>query len=355
MGGPRGRRVDGQKKQKAIDIIGKAKVNGCRIKVACSDLEIDFKSLNRWKADIEDKRLGPKTSPKNKLKSGEKDKIISIATSEEYQNDSPWIIVAKLVDRGIYIASESSFYKVLKERKLLAHRGKSKKATKKRPKALVATGPNQIWTWDITYLKSMIRGQFFYLYLFMDIFSRKIVGYDIFCEEAMENSSQLFENICIDENIVKDQLVLHADNGGPMKGATMLATLQKLGVASSFSRPRVSDDNPYSESLFKTLKYKPDYPDSFSSIDDAKKWVLEFVNWYNEIHLHSGIKFVTPSSRHQGVDVAILAGRKEVYEKAKKKNPKRWGNKKTRNWEREEKVYLNYLNRTKGEKIEMVS
>ena len=170
----------------------------------------------------------------------------------------------------------------------------------------MAMRPNQIWSWDITYLKSAVRGQYYFLYLFMDIFSRKIVGFDVFNDESMENSSLLFNKICGDEYIQKDQLVLHSDNGGPMKGATMLATLQKLGVAPSFSRPRVSDDNPYSESLFKTVKYNPGYPDTFSSIEKAKEWVTSFSTWYNEEHMHSGIKFVTPSSRHNKLDKDIL-------------------------------------------------
>lgn len=280
--------------------------------------------------------------------------MISVATSKEYVDYSPWIIVAKLADKGRYIASESSFYKVLKENKMLKHRGKSKIANRYRPEALVACGPNEIWSWDITYLKTSIRGQFYYVYLMMDIFSRKITGFDIHEEEAMEHSSLLVEKLCQNEGIEKDQLVLHSDNGGPMKGATMLATLEKLGVAASFSRPRVSNDNPYSESLFKTLKYCPKYPDRFENLPEAKKWMIKFVDWYNN-HQHSGIKFVTPNERHQGLDINILEKRKEVYLKAKEKNPERWNSKSIRNWEREEKVYLNYLQNNKDIDTENVS
>ena len=269
--------------------------------------------------------------------------MIEVATSKDYMDVSPHIIVAKLADQGIYIASESSFYKVLREEKLLEHRGKSKAPSKRRPEALVANKPNQIWSWDITYMKSNIRGQFFYLYLFMDIFSRKIVGYNVFENESMENSSNLFEMTAINENIEKGELVLHADNGGPMKGATMLATLDKLGVASSFSRPRVSDDNPFSESLFKTLKYVPHYPNHFDSLEDTKQWVMKFVDWYNNHHLHSGIKFVTPSDRHQGSDIEILKNRHQVYLEAKEKNPERWKNRQVRNWSRIEEVHLNHV------------
>jgi len=323
-------------------LVKDARTSGCRLKIACYDLEIDFKSFNRWNKDTADKRKGPLTKPKNKLLPEEREKIIKVSTSSEYMDYSPWVIVAKLADKGEYIGSESSFYKILKERKLLKHRGKSKQANRYRPEPLVATAPNEIWTWDITYLKSLIRGQYFYLYLFLDIFSRKIVGFDIHEEESMEYSSELIEKICKIEGVVIDQLSLHADNGGPMKGATMLATLEKLGVAASFSRPRVSNDNPYSESLFKTLKYCPKYPDRFSNINEAKSWVIMFIDWYNN-HQHSGIKFVTPNERHQELDIEILEKRKEVYSKAKNKNPERWNNRATRNWDREEKVYLNCL------------
>jgi putative transposase len=341
-------------KEVVLILIKNACQNGCRLKVASSDLDIDFKTFLRWKEDLCDKRKGPLTQPKNKLSTEEKNEVIRVATSKEYIDYSPWVIVARLADQGQYLASESSFYKILNEHKMLKHRGKSKSANKYRPAPLVAYEPNEIWSWDITYLKTLIRGQFYYVYLIMDIFSRKIVGFDIHEEESMEHSSVLVEKICNVEGIKKDSLVLHSDNGGPMKGATMLATLEKLGVAASFSRPRVSNDNPYSESLFKTLKYCPKYPDRFESIEEAKRWMIMFMDWYNN-HQHSGIKFVTPNERHQGLDIKILEKRKEVYLKAKKKNPERWSNRKIRNWDREEKVYLNYLQKNKDIDIKNAS
>lgn len=278
-----------------------------------------------------------------------------IATSHEYMDLPPSQIVPTLADIGKYIASESTFYKILKEEKLLKYRGKSKVSTNNRPTPLVATGPNQIYSWDITYLRGPIRGQFFYLYMFMDIYSRKIVGYDIHESESMEYSAAIIDKICELEEIEKDQLILHSDNGGAMKGATMLATLQRLGVVPSFSRPRVSNDNPYSESLFKTLKYCPEYPSRpFRSIDEAKAWVDKFVFWYNYKHLHSSIKFVTPNDRHEGRDEEILRRRKIVYETAKLKNPSRWP-RKTRNWKKIEKVYLNYLQKEEELNIKRAS
>ena len=219
----------------------------------------------------------------------------------------------------------------------------------------MAIGPNEIYSWDITYLKSQITGKFYYLYMFMDIYSRKIVGYRVHECESMEFSAALLEEICFRERILVNQLVVHADNGGAMKGATMLATMQKLGVMPSFSRPRVSDDNPYSESLFKTLKYCPKYPSRpFDSLDTANGWVGEFVDWYNNKHLHSGIKFVTPASRHAGKDEEILKQRKEVYQKAMMKNPNRWSGE-IRNWNKIEEVFLNYLQEEKKEAIVLAS
>ena len=321
-------------------------MNGCRLKVACKDLGIDLKTLNRWRESLEDQRRGPLCQPANKLSLAEKGRMIEIATSREYQDFSPWKIVASMADQGTYLASESSFYRVLKENALLHHRGQSKQPSYDRPMPLVANAPNQIWSWDITYLPTQVRGQYFYLYLFMDIFSRKIVGWAVYEKESMDYSSQLFAGICDKENINKNQLTLHADNGGSMKGATMLVTLQKLGVVPSFSRPGVSDDNPYSEALFKTLKYCPEYPtEAFESIEAARLWVEKFVDWYNNRHLHSGIKFVTPSQRHLGQDKEILMKRKKVYEEAKQKNPNRWSGA-TRNWDYIDEVFLNHLQRT---------
>lgn len=314
-----------------------------------------MKTFKRWMNEVEDKRKGPLTVPSNKLSKEEVEEIVRVSTLKKYMDLPPSQIVPLLADEGIYLASESTFYKILKENRLLEHRGKSKPQSLNRPAPLVATGPNQIYSWDITYLKSSVSGRFYYLYMFMDIYSRKIVGHRVYECESMEHSASLVEEVCLKERILKDQLIIHSDNGGAMKGATMLATLQRLGVVPSFSRPRVSDDNPYSESLFKTMKYCPAYPSKpFSSIEEAQSWVNEFVDWYNNEHLHSGIKFVTPSSHHEGRDEEILEKRKQVYEKAKRNNPSRWS-RETRNWDRIEKVYLNHLQSEKEMDISKAS
>jgi hypothetical protein len=174
-----------------------------------------------------------------------------------------------------------------------------------------------------------------------DIFSRMIVGWSVEEVESAEHAARLIERACQEQAIARGKLTLHSDNGGPMKGATLLATLERLGVLPSFSRPSVSDDNPYSESLFKTLKYRPSYPDgAFDGLDEAREWVRRFVQWYNAEHLHSAIRFVTPRSRHLGLDKAILDKRRTVYEQAKRLNPLRWS-RQTRNWSPITEVHLN--------------
>lgn len=343
MGGKRGRLITAADKQEALTLIQEARKAGCRIKPACELLELDMRTLQRWikEDDLDDKRHGPLTAPANKLTEAERARILEVANSPEYCSQPPSQIIPNLADKSIYIASESSFYRTLKQENMLQHRSAARPKKHKKPNELCAIRPNQLWSWDISYLMSNIRGKYFYLYLFMDIFSRKIVGFDVFDSESAEYAANVVNNSYLIEGLQAGDVILHSDNGGPMKGSTMLATLQKLGIIPSFSRPSVSDDNPYSESLFKTLKYCPQYPDKpFASIKDAKTWVLTFVHWYNHVHQHSGINFVTPNARHQLRDKSILENRTLVYEQAKNKNPNRWS-KQVRNWRYINEVYLN--------------
>ena len=190
--------------------------------------------------------------------------------------------------------------------------------------------------------------------MFLDIFSRKIVGWAVFDSESAEISSVLFENICVANKVIKTGLILHADNGGPMKGSTMLAKLQHLGVVRSFSRAGVSDDNPFSESLFRTMKYRPGYPSKpFGNIEEARSWVEGFVNWYNTEHLHSEISFTSPANRHAGLDIEVLKKREEVYQAARAANPMRWSGQ-IRNWSRVEEVSLNPVSRERKPSRELL-
>ena len=198
-----------------------------------------------------------------------------------------------------------------------------------------------MWCWDVTWLPGPAKGIFFYLYLILDLYSRKIVGWEIHEGESSELASELVTKAYLREGIAGVHLVLHSDNGSPMKGASLMETLYRLGIMSSYSRPRVSNDNAYAESIFRTCKYRPDYPyKGFATLGDARAWVLQFATWYNQEHKHSGLKFITPAQRHSGQTAEVMQQRQAVYEAAKAANPKRWSGR-TRNWDLPEEVWLN--------------
>jgi transposase InsO family protein len=327
-----------------LGLIHEAVESGARLEEACKILGIHPRTIQRWKAQGigEDRRAGPRTTPANKLKKEERRKILYYMGIPKFRDLSPRQIVPLLAERGTYIGSEATIYRILKEEGQLTHRSSSEPPKRVgRPKHLVATGPCQVWTWDITYLPTDVKGLFYYLYQIVDIWSRKIVGWSIKQEENGEWASHLVREACLRERVDPNSLDLHMDRGSPMKSATFLATLQKLGVVPSFSRPKVSNDNPYSESLFRTLKYCPSYPrGGFESLEEAKKWVSQFVVWYNTEHRHSMIRFVTPEQRHNGTDKEILEARKETYRKARRENPNRWSGP-IRDWNWVEVVHLN--------------
>ncbi len=327
-----------------LGLIDEAVTAGAREWKACEVIGLDRRTPQRWRAqDIgDDGRAGPKRSPANKLSSKERKIILDVANSPQYRDQSPKQIVPKLADDGVYIGSESTIYRILREEKLQKHREPSRSPTERhRPDEHVATGPNQVWSWDITYMRGPVRGMFFYLYVAMDVWSRKIVGWTLQAEESAEHAQAMIAAACNREDVHRDQLVIHSDNGAPMKAATLLAFLQCIGVVPSFSRPSVSNDNPFSEALFRTTKYRPEFPRKpFASLEQARSWAAWFVDWYNTEHRHSAIKFVTPKQRHDGEDVEILARRTTLYEAAKARNPNRW-TKETRDWSRPAQVVLN--------------
>jgi putative transposase len=319
---------------------------GARLEKACEVLELSPRTLQRWR-DEEGIREDARTAaardcvPANRLGDAEREAILQVVNQPEFAPLPPSQIVPALADQGRYIASESSFYRVLRDADQLKPRGKSRAPSRRRPQPFEATAQNQLWSWDITYLATTLKGRFFYLYLIMDVFSRKIVGWEIFERECAEHASSVFHKAHLREGVQGRELVLHSDNGAPMKGATMLATLQRLGVVPSFSRPSTSNDNPFSEALFKTLKYRPEYPSKpFNSLEAARRWVHTFVHWYNEQHRHSALKFVTPGQRHRGEDKEILRRRERLYGAARARRPERWSAA-TRNWQRQSTVLLN--------------
>ncbi len=228
-----------------------------------------------------------------------------------------------LLEKGIYIASESTFYRILRKNRQLHHRGRTAAPVKRSPSTHKAHGPNQLWSWDITYLCGPAKGLFYYLYLIIDLYSRKIVGWEIYREESGELASEVVTKAVLSEKIClgNKPLVLHADNGSPMKSATLRAT---------------------SESIFKTLKYRPAFPGSgFKDIEEARTWTCGFVSWYNHTHRHSALNYVTPEQRHRGKAREILAKRKKTLEEAKTRHPHRWRNRPIRDCSIEDTVYLN--------------
>lgn len=334
-----------QQRQTLIDSIAEATAAGARQDQACAVLGLSPRTLQRWQAGdtlSEDQRPLRQYTPAHALTESERAHILTVANSAEFADLPPSQIVPRLADRGIYLGSESTIYRLLKVAQQLKHRRSERPSQPRlKPKALSATAPNQLYSWDITYLAAAVKGQFYYLYLFLDIFSRQIVGWQVFEEESSQYASELLRDIVVREGLKPGQVILHSDNGSPMKGATMLATLQLLGVMPSLSRPAVSNDNPYSESLFKTLKYRPQYPlKPFADLVAARQWVADLVQWYNHEHRHSAIGFVTPAQRHAGLDEALLNQRNALYEDARSQNPRRWSQS-TRNWNRIHTVHLN--------------
>ena len=326
-----------------MELVADAVLHGSRLEPAARMLGLTARTIQRWVQQNggEDRRHGPLQSPANKLTLAERQDVLSIANAPQYRDLSPKQIVPRLADEGRYLASESTFYRVLRQEHQLAHRERCRPPTHRRPREKVASGPCQVWSWDITYLRSTVSGRYYYLYMILDVWSRKIMAATVFSKESGQNSALLCVEAFHHHKVNPQGLVLHSDNGSPMKGSTMLVTLQRLGVVPSFSRPGVSNDNPFSEALFRTLKYRPEYPSHpFASEFQAQRWVDAFVHWYNTEHLHSEIRFVTPDERHDGVEFTKLQRRKEVYALARQKNPGRWTGK-TRNWEPVALVRLN--------------
>ena len=326
-------------------LVEKAVADGARRQRACEEVGISVRTLQRWtrqggvKADGRPQAQRP--APANRLTEAERRKMLEVCNSARYRSLPPSQIVPMLADEGRYLASESSFYRLLGEAGQQQRRGRSRPPRPRPPATHRADGPNQVWCWDISWLPGPVRGLHYYLYLMLDLYSRKITGFEVHETESAEQASLLVRKAHLAERVAAAPLVLHSDNGSPMKGSTMLATLQRLGVIPSFSRPRVSNDNAYAEALFRTCKYRPQYPhDGFASLAAAREWMLGFVRWYNHEHRHSGLKFVTPQQRHSGAADAVTAGRNKVYAAARQRHPERWSGG-IRNWNLPVSVTLN--------------
>ena len=328
---------DRQAVARDIQIAHKA---GARLHLACDTAGIDVRTLQRWDASDglvsgDGRPAAVRPVPAHALSPAERAEVLRVANEPRFAAMPPARIVPMLADEEIYIASESTFVRVLHEHGQATHRGRAKapKATRP-PTTHIATAPRQVWCWDMTYLPATVTGQWFYLYLILDLYSRKIVGWEVHAKDDSVHAAHLVRRTALAEGIaaLDTKPVLHGDNGATLKATTVLAMLHWLGVKPSYSRPRVSDDNAFAEALFRTAKYRPEFPATgFEDLETARAWAASFVRWYNVEHRHSGIRYVSPAQRHAGDDQAILAARHALYTAARERNPARWSGD-TRNW-----------------------
>lgn len=323
----------------ARDIMNASKA-GARLGKACALVGLSVRTLQRWQAEDGfahgDRRpMAERPMPAHALTDEERAAVLDLANEPRFAAMPPSRIVPMLADEGTYLASESTFSRVLRASGQNSHRGRARAPTKQRaPTTHVATAPRQVWCWDMTYLPTEVAGRWFYLYLIMDLYSRKIVGWEVHGEDDSDHASHLVRRTALAEGIAMrdNKPVLHGDNGATLKATTVLAMLSWLGIKPSYSRPRVSDDNAFAEALFRTAKYRPEFPASgFAELTVARQWAASFVYWYNVEHRHSGIRYVSPEQRHTGQDKSVLAARHEVYIAARSKHPARWA-RHTRNW-----------------------
>jgi transposase InsO family protein len=320
--------------------IAEACAAGARLAPACDLTGIDVRTFQRWRgedgqvrADRRPEAVRPR--PAHALSEAERARIVAFANEPRFASTPPARIVPALADEGVHVASEASFHRVLRQHGQMQRRGRARPPRSAGPPSThVATGPGQVWCWDVTFLKTRVQGHWFYLYLILDLYSRKIVGFEVHETDQAEHAAHLVRRTALAEGIHAQAArpVLHGDNGPSVKATTVAAMLNWLGIAPSHSRPRVSDDNAYAEALFRTAKYRPEFPSTgFADLAEARQWAGAFVHWYNHEHRHSSIRYVTPAQRHAAEDRPLLAARHALYQQARACHPRRWSGW-TRNW-----------------------
>jgi len=258
------------------------------------------------------------------LEPAEREAIRAVLNSERFMDCTPYMIYATLLDEGSYLCSVSTMYRILREYGEVRERRDQRKHPVYKKPELLATRPNELWSWDISWLRGPRPYSYYFIYVILDVFSRYVVGWTIDEVESAEIAHDLIAWACQQQGIAKGELTLHADNGSPMKSIPVAHLLEQLGVTKSHSRPYNSNDNPFSEAQFKTMKYQPDYPERFDSQEHARRWARSFFQWYNFVHLHSAIGYVTPSAMHFGQAQSILQQRQEVLNNAFAKHPERF-------------------------------
>jgi len=263
-------------------------------------------------------------TPPRALSDAEREKALSVLHSERFVDTSPAEVVATLLDEGRYYCSERTMYRILSEHdEVRERRNQARHGAYTKPE-LLATGPNQVWSWDITKVKGPGRGVYYPLYVVLDIYSRYVVGWRLAYTESDKLAEDLLRTCCQREGVTPGQLTVHADRGPSMKSKAVSDLLYDLGVQKSHSRPYVSDDNPYSESQFKTIKYRPEMPERFSSIHEARSLFRALLGWYNTQHRHSGIAMLTPEMVHRGKADEVLKARQGVLDDAYRRHPERY-------------------------------
>jgi transposase InsO family protein len=337
---------DRQALARDIDV---AHAAGARLQPACALAGIELRTLQRWKAHAgltagDGRPQAEHPTARHALSPAEREALLAVANEPRFADVPPARIVPMLADEGIYLASESSFGRVLRAHGQNARRGRAKPPKVSRPPTThLAAAPGEVWCWDMTYLPATVMGRWFYLYLILDLYSRKIVGWEAHETDHADHATHLVRRTALAEGVaaMRTKPVLHGDNGSTLKATTVLAMLNWLGIQPSYSRPRVSDDNAFAESLFRTAKYRPEFPaKGFADLEAARVWAQGFVHWYNHDHRHSAIRYVSPAQRHAQEDHAILAARHALYLQAQALNPARWSGT-TRNWSPMGAVTLN--------------
>ena len=256
----------------------------------------------------------------------ERQEVLDLLHSQRFVDQAPAQVAAALLDEERYLCSARTMYRILDANEEVRERRNQRRHPAYTRPELLATGPNQVWSWDITKLKGPRKWTYFYLYVILDIFSRQVVGWMVADCESASLAKTLIRASCDKQRIDRDQLILHADRGSSMKSKAVALLLSDLGITKSHSRPYVSDDNPFSEAQFKTLKYRPGFPERFGSIQDAKSFCRTFFNWYNNAHYHSGLNWLTPAMVHSGQTGPVLARRQHALDRARRQHPERFVN-----------------------------
>ena len=296
---------------------------------ACQVLEVPRSILYRARNPVPEAAAPPlaeipRPTPPSALAPEERAQVREVLNSPRFQDLAPRQVWAQLLDEGQYLCSWRTMYRVLAvEHQVRERRNQLRHPAYTKPE-LLATAPNQLWSWDISKLRGPTVGTYFYLYVILDVFSRYVVGWMVAQRESAELAMVLVEASCQRQGIPPEQLTLHADRGAPMIARSMEQLLDDLGVTKSHSRPHVSNDNPYSEAHFKTLKYRPDYPDRFGSLAEVRSWAQAFFHWYNQQHYHTGLGLLTPATVHYGQVKETLAQRQQVLQAAYEAHPERF-------------------------------